>query len=108
MSRRPIPSVGSKIILVNQELSIKSPRIDLTRQDYDTAREISQVSIETEGNMTKSNLMIEENDNMIFKLKSGRSHYKQVPPKADQTHIILSECSEVDNSEEIDNFISNI
>jgi hypothetical protein len=58
--------------------------------------------------MTKSHLLIEDNENMIFRLKSGRSHYKQMPAKVDQSsHIILSECSEANNSEEIDNFISN-
>jgi hypothetical protein len=29
--RRPIPSLGSKIMIVNQPLSITSPRLDLTR-----------------------------------------------------------------------------
>lgn len=75
---RPIPSVGSRIRIVSEDLSMTSPRIDLTQRSLGSAQEVSQVSIETEGNQTKSHLLIEDNENMIFRLKSSRSHSRHI------------------------------
>lgn len=75
---RPVPSKGSKIQIVSREISVVSPRLNISMPapeslQHTTEHDPESILPSQRDETHKSHLMIDEDDNMVFKLHSSRN-----------------------------------